>query len=69
MILPNTIRSMAWRHARLKFCRPLGDLDHDRLAPLDYDFRCFFLNRPRRELYDRIGLRCEQMLVDGLLQV
>ena len=47
----------------------LAELDHDRTADLDYDFRCFFLNRPRQELYDRIGLRCEQMVVNGILQV
>lgn len=48
--------------------RPLSELNHDRSANLDYDFRCFFLNRPRLELYDRIGLRCEQMVVGGILQ-
>ena len=49
--------------------KTLAELDHDRTAELDFDFRCFFLNRPRQELYDRIGLRCEQMVVSGILQV
>lgn len=37
-------------------------------APLDYDFRCFFLQRPRLELFQRIDLRVEQMVDRGLLQ-
>lgn len=49
--------------------RPLAELDLDTEAPLDYDFRCFFLNRPRVELYRRIDARCEEMVVSGLLQV
>ncbi|CAL8468281.1 g7821 [Coccomyxa elongata] len=48
--------------------RPLAELDLDTEAPLDYDFRCFFLNRPRVELYRRIDARCEEMVVNGLLQ-
>ncbi|KAK9915049.1 hypothetical protein WJX75_004116 [Coccomyxa subellipsoidea] len=48
--------------------RPLAELDLDVGAPLDYDFRCFFLNRPRVELYRRIDARCEEMVVGGLLQ-
>jgi tRNA dimethylallyltransferase len=34
----------------------------------DYDFRCYFLFGPRRELYRRIDERCEQMVVGGLLE-
>ena len=49
--------------------RPLAELDLDTAAPLDYDFRCFFLNRRRSDLYRRIDARCEQMLAGGLLQV
>ena len=30
---------------------PTGELNLDMEAPLDYDFRCFFLNRSRVELY------------------
>jgi len=37
--------------------------------PLDYDFRCFFMDRPRVELYRRIDTRCEEMLRDGMLRV
>lgn len=31
--------------------------------------RCFFLQRPRLELFERIDLRVEQMVDGGLLQV
>lgn len=36
---------------------------------LDYEFKCFFLSRPRVDLYRSIDLRCEDMLVEpeGLL--
>jgi tRNA dimethylallyltransferase len=33
-----------------------------------FDFRCFFLHRPKEYLYERIEKRCEQMLAHGLLQ-
>ena len=46
----------------------MAALDIDESAPLDFDFRCFFLHRPRVELYRRIDLRCEQMVQRGLLQ-
>lgn len=49
--------------------RSLAELDLDTSAPLDYDFRCFFLNRRRADLYRRIDARCEEMLAGGLLQV
>ena len=49
--------------------RPLGELDLDVEAPLDYDFRCFFINRSRLELYRRIDARVEAMVCGGLLQV
>ena len=49
--------------------RPLAELDLDTAAPLDHDFRCFFLNRPRACLYRRIDARVEQMIAGGLLQV
>lgn len=49
--------------------RPLGELNLDAEAPLDYDFRCFFLNRSRLELYRRIDARVEAMVCGGLLQV
>ncbi|GAQ78117.1 isopentenyltransferase [Klebsormidium nitens] len=35
---------------------------------LDYDFRCYFLFGPRRELYRKIDERCEQMVKGGLLE-
>lgn len=35
---------------------------------LDYDFRCWFLTRPREVLYRRLEERCEQMLQAGLVE-
>jgi tRNA dimethylallyltransferase len=49
--------------------QPRSQLNLDTSAPLEYDFRCFFLDRPRVNLYRRIDLRCEQMLQGGMLQV
>ena len=49
--------------------RPLGELNLDVEAPLDYNFRCFFLNRNRIDLYRRIDARVEDMVCGGLLQV
>ena len=49
--------------------RPLGELNLNVEAPLAYDFRCFFLNRSRLELYRRIDARVEGMVCGGLLQV
>ena len=49
--------------------QPRSKLNLDTRAPLDYDFRCFYLDRPRVSLYRRIDLRCEQMLQNGMLQV
>ena len=49
--------------------KPRAELDLDTEKPLDYDFRCFFMDRPRDELYRRIDVRCEEMLRDGMLRV
>ena len=49
-------------------CADMFEWQMLRQAPLAYDFRCFFLDRPRVELYRRIDTRCEEMLRDGLLQ-
>lgn len=38
-----------------------------RRKPLNYDFRCWFLYRPREVLYRRIENRCEEMLAEGFL--
>jgi hypothetical protein len=46
-----------------------ADQDLDAAAPTDYDCRCFFLYRPRIELYRLIDARVEQMVDGGLLQV
>ncbi|KAF6256678.1 IPP transferase-domain-containing protein [Scenedesmus sp. NREL 46B-D3] len=46
---------------------PLSEMDVDTTKPLDYDFRCFFLTRPRIELYDTIAFRVEEMVAGGLL--
>lgn len=37
--------------------KPMSAQDVQTEAPLDYDFRCFFLNRPRLQLYERVMLR------------
>ena len=42
--------------------RPLSNHDVDTAKDLDYDFRCFFLHRPRIGLYDKIMERVEQMV-------
>jgi len=39
-----------------------------RRKPQNYDFRCWFLHRPKDVLYHRIDRRCEQMLKDGFLE-
>lgn len=38
-----------------------------RHKPQNYDFRCWFLYRPRESLYQRIDKRCLKMLDEGLL--
>lgn len=38
-----------------------------RHKPQNYDFRCWFLYRPRPNLYHRIEHRCDRMLEEGLL--
>lgn len=38
-----------------------------RLKPLNYDFRCWFLYRPKEILYHRIEKRCEKMIQEGFL--
>lgn len=39
-----------------------------RKTPQNYDFRCWFLYRPRLSLYHSIDRRCEEMLERGFLQ-
>lgn len=36
--------------------------------PHEFSFRCWFLNRPRPILYERIDRRCERMVALGLLE-
>jgi tRNA dimethylallyltransferase len=38
-----------------------------RRRPQNFDFRCWFLHRPKDKLYERIDKRCDQMLAAGLL--
>jgi tRNA dimethylallyltransferase len=38
-----------------------------RKVPQNFDFRCWFLYRPKSVLYNRINERCEKMVADGLL--
>jgi tRNA dimethylallyltransferase len=42
--------------------QPLSSHDIDTDKDLDFDFRCFFLYRPRVGLYDKIMERVEQMV-------
>lgn len=39
----------------------------EREQPQNYDFRCWFLNRPKDVLYKRINKRCELMMEKGFL--
>ena len=39
-----------------------------RRKPQNYDFRCWFLHRPRERLYHRIEERCDRMIANGLLE-
>lgn len=39
-----------------------------RKRPQNYDFRCWFVFRPREELYQRIEKRCDEMLSAGLIE-
>jgi tRNA dimethylallyltransferase len=47
---------------------PLSQQNLNTTAPLDYDFRCFFLYRPRVELCRRIDERVETIVHTGLLK-
>ncbi len=38
-----------------------------RRKPQNYDFRCWFLHRPKDVLYQRIDRRCDHMLKEGFL--
>jgi tRNA dimethylallyltransferase len=40
----------------------------NRLKSENFDFRCWFLHRPRTTLYHRIEKRCDKMIEDGLLE-
>lgn len=39
-----------------------------RRKPQNYDFRCWFLCRPREILYQRIDERCDKMIAEGFLE-
>lgn len=39
-----------------------------RRKPQNYDFRCWFLHRPREHLYHRIEKRCDHMIAHGFLE-
>lgn len=48
--------------------KKVSDLDwKQRHKPLNYDFRCWFLFRPRENLYKRINQRCEKMVEAGFI--
>lgn len=40
----------------------------ERKKYLNYDFRCWFVHRPKSSLYQRVEKRCDKMLADGLLE-
>ncbi len=67
------------RHDRQKIIRALEIIEitgskvsqfswKNRRIPKNYDFRCWFLNRPKTTLYHRIEKRCDKMLSHGLLE-
>lgn len=35
--------------------------------PVHYEFRCWFLHRPKKALYERIDRRCDEMIASGLI--
>lgn len=39
-----------------------------RRKPQNYDFRCWFLHRPKEILYHRIDKRCDQMIKEGFME-
>lgn len=39
-----------------------------RKKPQNYDFRCWFLHRPKEVLYHRIDKRCDKMIKEGLIE-
>ena len=39
-----------------------------RKKPQNYDFRCWFLHRPKEKLYQRIDKRCDKMIKEGLIE-
>jgi tRNA dimethylallyltransferase len=48
--------------------KKVSDIDwKGKHKPLNYDFRCWFLYRPREILYKRIEKRCDHMLEAGFL--
>lgn len=48
--------------------RPVSTLSWGgRTTPIDYDFRCWFLHRPKDVLYERIEARCERMIDEGFI--
>ncbi len=48
----NRVSSLSWK---------------ERGVSLNYDFRCWFIHRSRESLKERLELRCDQMIKDGLL--
>jgi len=41
---------------------------YERERSVDYDFRCWFIHRPKEALYRCIEERCEQMLQEGFIE-
>lgn len=48
--------------------KPVSSLEwKQQNRPRDWDFRCWFLYRPKEVLYERINQRCDQMVARGFL--
>lgn len=47
---------------------PVSEFGDTTSNTVDYDFRCWFLYRPRQQLYQRSNERCEAMLDQGFIE-
>ena len=47
--------------------RSVSQFRWPKIRPVDYNFRCWFLHRPRPVLSERVNQRCEEMLDTGFL--
>lgn len=54
---------MSMTHQRVSELPPVSSENTD-----IYDFRCWFIYLPKEELYPRIEMRCDKMIVEGFLE-